>query len=384
MIKKPLAVLCIVLITSMYGQTKKIKIPFAKEVWQHDSEKVEFVTHKSVAAVKSKTGESFNIQLKNHQFTNGIIEYDVEFVGRGFPGIGFRSSDDQKNAELFYIRYFGTVDPLSRYTMQYATVIDGVNMWDMTDDYQGAAKIYDQRWNHIKLVISEKQMKVFVNDMDRVALHIPNLEGTRGSGNIYLTGNVIYSNLSITPEATENLPQTAGYDPTYSDTRYLRKWSVSTPVDLPFNRDIMKSIPTSPGVVIDSTLLDDSSWKSIMAEQRNMINLTRLYGATENGNRRLVWLKTNIKSETDQVRRLKLGFSDEVWVFIDGQPLYIDKNYYGSPGMKAPRGRCTIDNSEISLPLKAGDNEIVIGLANYFFGWGLVARLDSNDGLELQ
>ncbi|UJH67687.1 hypothetical protein [Allomuricauda sp. SCSIO 65647] len=382
--RKVLVIICIVFAMKSNAQQKKINVPMKAGAWEHNADNVEFITYKNVDAVRPKTDSGINIMLKDYEFTDGTIEYDVEFTGRGFPGIGFRSSNDQKNTELFYIRYFGTVDPLSRYTMQYATVIDGVNMWDMTDDYQAAAAIYDQRWNHVKLVISEKQMKVYVNDMNKVALYVPCFEGSRKSGSIYLTGSVIYANLTITPNATEDLPKVEGYDPAYSDTRYLKNWSVSAPVDLPFNVDIMKGIPRNPGVVIDSTLLDDSSWKPITAERRGMVNLTRLYGATENGKRRLVWLKTNIKSEIDQIRRLKLGFSDEIWVLIDGQPLYIDKNYYGSPGMKQPRGRCTIDNSEIMLPLKKGDNELLLGVAHYFFGWGIVARLDATDNLKLE
>lgn len=383
-LKKLLTIYCIGFALSGMAQEKKIQVPMNAGAWEHEPENVAFVTYKKEAAVRPKNGEGINISLKDFEFTTGTIEYDVEFTGRGFPGIGFRSSNDQKNTELFYIRYFGTVDPLSRYTMQYATVIDGINMWDMTDEYQGAAKIYDQKWNHVKLVISEHQMKVYINDMNKVALHVPSFEGLRKSGKIYLTGNVIYANLTIHPGATEDLPDTQGPDPTTGDTRYLRNWLVSNPVALPFSRDIVKRDASGPGVVIDSTLLDDSSWKPLTTEHRSMVNLTRKFGATEDGKRRLTWLKTSINSETAQVRKLKLGFSDEVWVFIDGQPLYIDKNHYASPGMKEPRGRCTIDNSEIALPLKKGKNEILIGVANYFFGWGLVARLDATDGLQLQ
>ncbi len=384
MIKKVVLLGCLVLGMTSYAQQKEIRIPMTPEVWEHEPEQVEFITHRGVPAVRSKSGDAFRIALKDQQFSDGTIEFDVEFTGRGFPGIGFRHTDDLQNGEFFYIRYFGTVDPLSRYTMQYAAIIDGVNMWDMTDQYQAAASIQDGSWNHVKLVISGKQMKVYVNDMETVALHVPALEGDRQNGNLYLSGSVVYANMVIKPGATEGLPGVAGYDPAYSDTRYLKNWSITQAVDLPFERDIFKPVPRSPGVVIDSTLMDDTSWTPITAERRGMINITRKYGATENGKRRLVWLKTNVNSTTNQVLRLNLGFSDEVWVFLDGEPLYVDKNYYGSPGMKAPRGRCTIENSEIILPLKEGDNELVVGLAHYFFGWGLVARLDRTDGIRIE
>jgi len=48
---------------------------------------------------------------------------------------------------------------------------------------------------------------------------------------------------------------------------------------------------------------------------------------------------------------------------------------------KEPRGRSTIDNSTIRIPLKQGDNTILIALTNYFYGWGIIGGLDSTDGL---
>jgi hypothetical protein len=126
-----------------------------------------------------------------------------------------------------------------------------------------------------------------------------------------------------------------------------------------------------------------TQWANIMAEDRGIVNLTRLYGATDFKNRRLAWLKTTIESDKDQERVLHLGFSDEVFIFINGQFLYSDKNHFGTPGQKFPRGRCTIENTTVKLPLKKGNNEVLIGLTNYFYGWGIIARLDDTDGIHL-
>jgi hypothetical protein len=47
-----------------------------------------------------------------------------------------------------------------------------------------------------------------------------------------------------------------------------------------------------------------------------------------------------------------------------------------------PKSRCTIENASIKLPLNEGENEILIGLANYFYGWGIIARLDDMNGIK--
>ena len=56
----------------------------------------------------------------------------------------------------------------------------------------------------------------------------------------------------------------------------------------------------------------------------------------------------------------------------------------GTPGQKSPNGRCTIENTYFTLPRKEGNYEILVGLANYFYGWGIIARLDDTDGIQIE
>lgn len=385
--KLALGMLCVAFGFRLHAQTQKqnktLLFPFSEKYWSPLTDNVQFIPYKSTTVAKSTDNNPINLMLKDFDFSTGTIEYDVELRGQGFPGITFHVDKDTLNAEIFYLRYFGKVEPQRRTNMQYAAIMDKVNLWDLTDDYQAATQLHEGKWNHIKMVISENQMRVYVNDMENVALWVPALEGLTKSGSIGLSGNVIYANLAITPNASEGIPSTAGYDPTSNDSRYLRNWWVTEPVDFPFGKDLMKQISVSPGVAIDPTLLDSTAvWKPIKAERRALVNLTKKYGGTESGERKLAWLKTTITSDKIQKKKLNLGFSDEVWIFINGQPLYVDKNYYGSPGMKEPRGRCTIENTTVTIPLQEGENEILIGLTNYFYGWGIIARWENNDGLS--
>ncbi|NQZ43026.1 MAG: hypothetical protein HRT65_01865 [Flavobacteriaceae bacterium] len=377
---------CLALVGNVQAQKKNGRTktyPLTASNWSTKSDNAEFVTYKGVAAVKSSNDSGFNVVLKEVEFGTGTIEFDVELKGRGFPGINFRLDEANSNSEFFYLRYFGQLDPLSRNRMQYAAIMDGINLWDLTDPYQAAAEVYENRWNHIKLVVSEQQMKVYVNDMERPALLVPKLEGLNKTGKIGLTGNVIYANLTVTPNAIEDLPNRPGFDLTYNDPNYLRNWQVLAPIDFPTGKDVMRQVNGSPGVVIDSTYLDGSkSWKTIKTGPRAMLNLTKEFGATPTDARRLVWLKTTVTAKEDLRKRLKMGFSDEVWVFVNGAPLHQNKNYYGSPGMKEPKGRCTLDNTAFEVPMQKGENEILIAVSNYFFGWGLIARWDNTDGLS--
>jgi hypothetical protein len=80
---------------------------------------------------------------------------------------------------------------------------------------------------------------------------------------------------------------------------------------------------------------------------------------------------------------VNFGWSREVWVFVNGRPVYADKNMYQPPtARKKPDGRCSLENGSFQLPLKAGANEVTVAVANNFYGWGLILRLDDVYGVQ--
>jgi hypothetical protein len=44
--------------------------------------------------------------------------------------------------------------------------------------------------------------------------------------------------------------------------------------------------------------------------------------------------RDHLQSAQEQTKKVDLGFSDEVWVFINGKLLYVDKNIFDQPIMK--------------------------------------------------
>ncbi|WP_345246870.1 hypothetical protein [Nibrella saemangeumensis] len=345
-------------------------VPMTAEAWTFKPDKVEFITHKGVPTMKIAPN-SEQVSLKNVTFENGTIEFDVEPQDPRFMGIYFRQKDANES-EYVYLRVVqATTNPLAADAIQSAPYIKGVLLWDMMPQFQGPALVKVNEWNHIKLVVSGKQMRVYVNDMARPALHIPYLEADATSGSISLDGAAMVSRFVIKPGVVQDVPNGPGYDPTHTDPRYLRHWQMSAAIDLPPGQEaVSQSLPK-----------DDIVWTAIDAERQGMVNITRQLGGSTK--RRFVWLKTKITASTAHKALLRLGFSDEVWGFVNGQPVFVDKNLYrSSAGRKNPDGRCSIDNSSFVVPLKAGDNELLIGIANDFYGWGLVARLESLEDIK--
>jgi hypothetical protein len=349
-------------------KSPEMKIPMTPERWDFPVNSVEFLDYKGFSAMKILSNAE-RIILRDIDFSNGTIEYDMEPQSDGFAGIFFRMADANET-EYFYLRVARAGNPMAMDAVQYAAFTKGVNLWDLLDHYQGPAIIKKNEWNHIKLVVSGKQMIVYVNELERTTLEIPRLEGDTPSGSIAFNGKCTIANLVIRPDSVEGLSVREGFDPTHHDPRYFREWLVNEPQSLPKGRELFEGEFPTP----------DTRWQSLSAERRGLVNLTRIYGV---GERRFVWLRVKLISVNEQKRNLSLGFSDEVWVYLNRQPVFVDKNIYTSPGMrKTPGGRISIENSEFEVSLRAGENELLIGVANDFFGWGIIARLDNMDGIE--
>jgi hypothetical protein len=371
-------------VNMIFAQPTKIKkapafgalvIPLTADHWDAQPGKVEFLNYKGKPAVKLNEQSDY-ILYKDLDFTNGTIEFDVE-VNRAmpFPTIYFRWQTVAE-AEHVYLRTGVANTPNALDALQYASIIHGVNIWDLQHEYQCAAHIKIGDWNHIKLVVSGKQLRVYINNAIEPNLEVPCLEGNTASGKIGLgtgfPGEAIFASLVVRPNETAELSGLAGADLTRHDTRYIRNWRVSSPM------------PLANGQELNADMLpkSDSGFTIIASERRGLLNLSRVLGNSES--RRFVWLRTKISSSEVQRVLLRLGFSDEVWVFLNKQPLYVDKNIYYLNMRKSPNGRISLDNCSFLMPLIKGDNDLVIGVANDFYGWGIMARLEELDGVVLE
>ncbi|MEO8196494.1 MAG: hypothetical protein ABI689_07200 [Thermoanaerobaculia bacterium] len=81
-----------------------------------------------------------------------------------------------------------------------------------------------------------------------------------------------------------------------------------------------------------------------------------------------------IDSDRDQVRKLELGYSDEVSVFLNDQPLYRGRSAqnFRDPGFL---GIVNAENDALYLPLRKGRNELILAVSELGGGWSFVARL---------
>jgi hypothetical protein len=310
---------------------------------------------------------------KDTPFSDGTIEFDVNTIGRGSPGIAFRQQDDD-NFELLYLRP-DPACPAFRACMQYAPQTHGVLLWDLFPQYQTRAPLRENGWNHIKMVVSGRRMNVFVTDVPSPMLEVGSLEGDAVTGAVRLQGPGTFANMVITPDAVDGLSPEPASDPLSADRGVVRHWRLSPFSALPNGKEA--TFGDMPGT--------SPEWKTLTTERNGLVNISREYGRPlPQPNRAVAWLKTTITSDRKQTKRVDIGWTRELWVFVNGKLVYADKNLFEvEDARKFPDARCSLENGGAMLPLEPGENEIVVALANDFFGWGMVLRVTDPEGVRL-
>ena len=88
----------------------------------------------------------------------------------------------------------------------------------------------------------------------------------------------------------------------------------------------------------------------------------------------VVYAATTIETDRDQVKKLLLGYSDEVSVFLNGRILYRGRS---AQNFRDPAflGIVSVENDAVYLPLRKGKNELVLAVSELGGGWGFVCRM---------
>ena len=191
------------------GAADAAVIPFTPDRWTL-SEGIKVVEHRGVQAIEiPRLPTRPEAVLKGLTFTNGTIEVDVEGTTGLGPSIGFHRRDST-TYELFYVRPQPECATKPD-CVQYAPVTKNVLLWDIYPGPQATARYVPGQWNHVKLVVSGRRLRVWVNG-GAPALDVTRLEGDAHEGAIVLQGTGFLANVKVTPGAVEGLDPRPGPD----------------------------------------------------------------------------------------------------------------------------------------------------------------------------
>src|SRR5258707_1603037 len=94
---------------------------------------------------------------------------------------------------------------------------------------------------------------------------------------------------------------------------------------------------------------------------------------------RVVIARATVVSDRDQLKKLNVGYSDDVSVFLNDKILYRGRSAqrFRDPGFL---GIVNPENDAVYLPLKKGRNELMLAVSELIGGWGVICRFDNTDG----
>ncbi len=363
MIAKQAKCLMIYVMAALSTMAGASEYPFDEQYWNVSARETSFVTYRGEQALKIKGGYATVIDVEQ---TDGLIEFDIAVSEqRGFAGAIFRVQDLQ-NYEHFYVRGHQSGKPDAT---QYTPVFNGVSGWQL---YHGPGfgvpvSFPADEWMHVRIAFAGDRADIYI-DSDTPQLTVAKLKRPLAGGGVGVgAGNFApahFANFEVKP-----LP--AGYrfaaDPPLEQAAAagtVMSWQVSRP------------FPVAEATEQASA---NHRWQVLPAEPTGITNLAQITGV--NRDNRAVIARLRLHAPEKQHCLLSLGYSDDVTVYVNGEPVYSGSNRYQTRDYRYLGTIGLFDRPY--LPLKSGENEVRFVVTEAFGGWGILARLEDGSACTI-
>jgi hypothetical protein len=323
--------------------------------------------------------------VQDLEFTDGVINLDLAGDGgRGFYDVLFRTQNDHDSGELVYLRpHKSGLDDAQQYT----PVLNGAAVWQIYNGpgFTHAVDIPKREWFHVRLEVAGAQARLYVGNMREPSLVMDDLKSGIRKGGIAFTGNACFSNVEI--RATPTVPFQRR-EPAMPQTA-ITHWSLSPSFDA-LQRDVEQPL--------SKTEAEALKWEEVTAAPPGFVVVNRYRRSPEviptfardfskrldpQPGIKLVYARAMIMSDRDQIKKLNIGYSDEVVVFLNDTILYRGRSAqrFRDPGFL---GIVNAENDALYLPLKKGRNELMLAVSELTGGWGFICRFDDINDIKWQ
>ena len=312
---------------------------------------------------------------------DGVIDVDISTPApRGFFGVQFRIDTSGGNAEWVYLRQHKSKEPDA---IQYTPVFNTGLNWQIYNGpgFTGRVEIPKDTWFHLRIELTGAQGKLYLNDTTTPILVMDDLKTGIHRGAValaVLTGATYFSNFQVrtTPDAKWER------HPPVMPAGTLTHWTLSPSFDA-LARNLERPLTAAER--------DAMQWQEVEAEAPGFVAINRYRASphprvTFQGDfskrlepqpgMQVVYARTTINADRAETKRLLLGYSDDVSVFLNGTLLYRGRSAQGfrDPGFL---GIMNPENDVLYLPLRRGSNELMLAVSELGGGWGFIARLES-------
>jgi hypothetical protein len=335
-------------------------VPFDSERWRFQAEEHALEEHLGRPTLRLRAGIA---TVADAVLQDGTVEFDLALTPeRGFLGGVWRVRDEE-SFEWFYVRPHQSGNPDAT---QYTPVFNGCSGWQLYhgEPFAVAVELPFDEWFRVRIRFRGEAAAIEVAGEPLTTVPLKR-EPAAGAVGIGVGGPVAghFSGFAYSTDAGERI---VAPPPPEVMPNAIASWSVSEV----FAEEALDGGDPREG----------RTWTRLDAEPGGLVDLARVSRLREDAH--TVLARATIVSDREQTRRLDLGFSDRVRVYVDGRPLYDGRDSYGSRDYRFLGSIGWFD--AVYLPLAEGPNELVLAVSEDFgFGWGIQARLDSLDGLTL-
>jgi len=309
------------------------------------------------------------------ELRNGTVEADVAAYPDGaFFGVAFHvQSPDQY--EVIFFRPGAT-----RESVQYSPSFLNMNAWQLFSgpEYTAAPKFPLNQWVHLRIVVRGLVASFFLDTASSPTIEVHDLAQGSISGTIGFWGRGgggYLSNVRYRPDTTT---YPLAHTHTFARGAITDGWAIS---------DAFPVQQADPDIYPKVGTL---RWQPVQAEREGIVLIGRYRKdpRVESPQRlsdepakpapgsEVVFARTTIRSDRDLIRKMWVGYTDDVVVYLNGRPLYAGRNsmFYRDPnalGWFYPYA------DAVFLPLKKGPNELLLAVTETSAGWAFMCRFDS-------
>jgi hypothetical protein len=370
------SVLVLALVTSASALARaETPLPFDAAHWKLTGDaKVE--TYLGRTALRARRGGAI---AEGVSFQDGTVDLEIA-VGthRNFSMIYLRRQGGGEYEE-FYVRTHKSELPDA---VQYCPAWQGVGGWQLFHGpgFTAKAAFPRDRWFPVRIVLSGDRAAVFVDGAPQPQLVVSRLRRDPKAGGIGLEALLIddahpdartsFSNVVLRPGEVPFDFSKAPPQPETEPPGVVRRWEISEPFTPAAGA--IRALP-SPAA---------GAWKTVSAEPSGLVVAERFVRHSEQDERPAVLTRIAIDSDADAVREFRFGYSDEVTVFLNGQPLFSGDARYSHDNPRQ-EGLVGYWQGTVYLPLKKGRNELVLAVSEVFGGWGWMGAFPDLRGLTV-
>ena len=328
-----------------------------------------FIDHPKYGRVYQLKSDSIRLTkpgpwVGDESWTNYRLEVEIlPSKERGFIGVNYYMQDEPDFGCNFH--FATSDDTLNLQSMSMWGNNKG--SWKLWPVSQKTMVVPPDTWIHFTVENGKNFTNIFYQDSCIYTIYdLPYYKGGIRFFSTYY-GSALFRNLKIT-----KLPENSIH-PILNDIwqesrtkKLIRNWQITE----------MKPQNYANNTLPDQSKLIQEPWQKAETDNRVILILSAIY---PNYSQNTILAKTNILSDKKTTQIAYVTYTDRFSLYCNGELIFKgpDRNWFNSDRSKYGDSRLIPDQFKIQLPLKEGENTIIVrSEVMEDFGWGFWMRLE--------